>query len=545
MIPTPLLLLAAVAADYRLLDPLAVTAFDDPAAAVITATAPARIPRVRCDVVVVGGGMGGVSAAIAASNNGASVCLTEPTKWLGGQMTSQAVSALDENRFIETTGATRSYSELRRRIRVAYNGTPNPGQCWVSALCFESQAALNAIAQMLPKSVRVYLRAAPVAAAKDGDRIRSVTIYDFQSRRFTELTGAVFIDATELGDLLPLAGVPFRTGAESRAQTGEPDAPEKADPNWIQSFTYPFILQRAPGPPIPKPSTYDRDKAQFTLLHEYPENRFLQYGMFDHREGTPGSFWSYRRINAAREIAMINWPGNDVCDPGYLSADPLAQSRALQHGKQVALGFAHWIAEQAPPMLLRTDLLGTSDGLSQYPYIRESRRLEAVYVVREQDIADPDSQDVRGRFFPDSAGIALYAIDIHGCGKPQKLPQTRPFQAPFGAILANNTPNLIAGNKNIGATHLTNGAYRLHPTEWAIGEAAGFLAAESVRAKRAPLEVYRDTPALRTVQRKLIEAGHPLIWFDDIKPGDPDFVAAQWGALTGSKLLNPKTLHGR
>ena len=538
----PALLLLFLAADYRILDPLAVPAFGDPAAAVVTASAPANLLRQRCDVVILGGGMGGVSAAIAASKAGASVCLTDPTHWLGGQMTSQGVSALDENRYIETTGATRSYTELRRRIRAAYKGTANPGQCWVSLLCFEPQAGLEAIRQMLPKSVRVYLRAAPVAASRVGDRVRSVTIYDFERRHFTELTGAVFIDATELGDVLPLAGAAFRTGAESRAQTGEPDAPEQADPRSLQSFTYPFILQRAPGPPIAKPSTYDRDKSKYTLLHEYPENRFLQYGMFDKLAGTPGSFWDYRRINAAKDLAMINWPGNDVCAPDYLSADPLAAARALQLGKQVALGFAWWIAGEAPPMTLRTDLLETADGLSQYPYIRESRRLESIYVVREQDIADPNSPGARARNFPDSAGIALYPIDIHGCQKPQKLPQTKPFQVTFGSILAKNTPNLLAGGKNIGATHLTNGAYRLHPTEWAIGEAAGTLAAESVRRKRTPAQIYHDTAALRRVQRKLLEAGHPLIWFDDVRPKDPAFFQLQWATLTGSKPLNNQTL---
>jgi hypothetical protein len=541
----PTLALLFLAVDYRILDPLAVPAFGDPAAAVVTAAAPAKIPQQRCDVVILGGGMGGVSAAIAASKAGARVCLTDPTKWLGGQMTSQGVSALDENRFIETTGATRSYAELRRRIRAAYNGTANPGQCWVSLLCFEPQAGLDAIRQMLPKSVRVYLRATPVAAARDGERVRSVTIYEFENQRFTELTGTVFIDATELGDVLPLAGAAFRTGAESRAQTGEPDAPEQGDPHSLQSFTYPFILQRTPGPPIAKPSTYDRDKGKYTLLHEYPENRFLQYGMFDKLAGTPGSFWDYRRINAAKQLAMINWPGNDICAPDYLSADPLAAARALQTGKQVALGFAWWIANEASPMTLRTDLLGTADGLSQYPYIRESRRLESVYVVREQDIADPNSPSIRARDFPDSAGIGLYPIDIHGCQKPQKLPQTKPFQVPFGAILAKNTRNLLAGGKNIGATHLTNGAYRLHPTEWAIGEAAGTLAAESVRRKRSPSEIYRDTAALRAVQRKLLEAGHPLIWFDDVRPEDPDFLQLQWAALTGSRRLDNQTLHGR
>jgi hypothetical protein len=501
---------------------------------------------VACDVVVLGGGLGGVAAARAAANAGVRVCLTDPTRWLGGQMTSQGVSALDENRFIETTGAAASYAELRRRIRAAAGGLSNPGQCWVSVLCFEPKAGLDAIAAMLPASVKQFVRTAPVAAVRRGDRLRSVLLYDFERRAFTALDGAVFIDATELGDLLPLAGARFRTGAESRAQTGEPDAPEAADPRSLQSFTYPFILAHGrSGAAIAKPATYDRDRARFTLLHEYAGDRFLQYGMFDRLPGTPGSFWAYRRLNAAADLSMINWPGNDVCDPDYLSTDPLAAARAFQHGKQVALGFAWWIAQQAPPMTLRTDLLGTADGLSQYPYIRESRRLEALRMVREQDIAGPVSEGVRAIPFSDSAGIGLYPIDIHGCGKPQRLPSSKPFQIPYGALLSRDVVNLIAGGKNIGATHIANGAYRLHPTEWAIGEAAGVLAAESVRLRRAPADLYRDGAALRAVQKRLIDAGHPLVRFDDVAPEDPAFVPTQWNALTGARPVDPATLHGR
>ena len=397
---------------------------------------------------------------------------------------------------------------------------------------------------MLPKSVRLFLRAAPVAATRNGGGLRSVLIYQFDERRFTELTGVVFIDASELGDLLPLAGAAFRTGAEARSQTGEPDAPERGDSQSLQSFTYPFVLARGPsGARISKPPTYDRDVSRYTLLHEYAGNRFLQYGMFDSLSGTPGSFWAYRRLNAPADISMINWPGNDVCDPGYLSTDPLNAARALQHGKQVSLGFAWWIAQQAPEMTLRKNVLGTDDGLSQYPYIRESRRLEALRVVREQDIADPTSPDARAAPFGDSAGIGLYPIDIHGCGKPQRLPATKPFQIPFGALLSRDVHNLLAGGKNIGATHIANGAYRLHPTEWAIGEAAGTLAAEAVRLKRTPAALYRDAAALRRVQRKLIESGHPLVWFDDIAPGDPSFVEAQWTGLTQPHTLNSGSLH--
>jgi len=73
-----------------------------------------------CDIAVIGGSLGGVAAALAACDAGASVVLTEATDWLGGQATSQGVSALDEHRYIETFGATRRYAAFREAIRDHY-----------------------------------------------------------------------------------------------------------------------------------------------------------------------------------------------------------------------------------------------------------------------------------------------------------------------------------------------------------------------------------------------------------------------------------------
>jgi hypothetical protein len=550
-----ILLLAAAAADgYRTLDPLAVPAEGDARQAVVEVEKPTRAPVVRCDVVVAGGGMGGVAAALAGARGGVRVCMIEATEWLGGQMTSQGVSALDENRYIETTGATRTYQELRRRIRAAYgSAAPNPGKCWVSALCFEPKTGVAAIQQMLAPyekqgALQVMMRTAVVDAKVTGGRLESLLVYSFTTRQFTRLEGAVFIDATELGELLPLAGAGFRTGADARSETGEPEAEDAADPNALQSFTYPFVLANGgSGGTIPaKPASYDRDRGQYNFVVTYPDGHSLTYGLFDKLPGTPGSFWDYRRLIAASaDLAMINWPGNDVCDAGYLSRDPETAARALQHGKQVALGFAWWLHEQASQLVLRADVMGTADGLAQYPYIREARRMNALVTVREQDIAAPWQPGARGRSFDDTAGIGLYAIDIHGCSPRKPLPASKPYQIPMGALISRDVANLLAGGKSIGTTHVTNGAYRLHPTEWAIGEAGGTLAAYAVRHHRTPAQVYRDHAALRGVQRELLRAGHPLTWYDDVTPEAPDFFAMQWAALGSGARVNPDSLHAR
>src|SRR5262245_16696587 len=86
-----------------------------------TASGPAKQPghEFSADVIVVGGGLGGCAAALAAAKSGLRVIMTEETDWIGGQLTSQAVPP-DENPWIETFGGTLTYLELRRRIRDYY-----------------------------------------------------------------------------------------------------------------------------------------------------------------------------------------------------------------------------------------------------------------------------------------------------------------------------------------------------------------------------------------------------------------------------------------
>src|ERR671926_119918 len=111
-----------------LVDVMKVPASGDPSLAVRPVAAPVSAPVEDCEVLVAGGGTGGVAAALAAARNGRQVVLLEETDWLGGQMTSQGVCALDEHEYIESFGGTRSYYELRNRIRAHY-GELNPGDC--------------------------------------------------------------------------------------------------------------------------------------------------------------------------------------------------------------------------------------------------------------------------------------------------------------------------------------------------------------------------------------------------------------------------------
>jgi hypothetical protein len=105
-------------------------------------------------------------------------------------------------------------------------------------------------------------------------------------------------------------------------------------------------------------------------------------------------------------------------------------------------------------------------------------------------------------------------MDLHITtrGDTSKFGSTLPFQIPLGALLPQRVENLLPACKNLGVTHLTNGAYRLHPIEWNIGEAAGALAAFCTAQRRVPREVRARPALLAEFQKRLAEAGVRLEW---------------------------------
>lgn len=556
-----------------LVDVMRVPLTGDPASALVDTRRRNSAQDVACDVLIVGGGTGGVAAALAAGRMGCRVCLIEETDWIGGQLTAQGISALDEHEHIETFGGTASYYRLRTMIRDHYQrlgvgnaqADPfNPGNCWVTRLAFEPKVALASINEMLRPAVeagqiRIFLRAKIAAATVEKDAITSVEIASLVSPESWRFRPAMVIDATELGDVLPLVGAEYRVGAETVEETGEPHAQPKIPmPHCVQSFTYVFALERLPkgeSHAISRPARYDyfRSSQPYSLTIEVhggeiygEESGWLSYRVFDRLPGTKGGLWTYRRLVEATpklpdyraDITMINWPGNDYREQSVIDQEPEVMAAALQDAKYASLGFLHWLQTEAPAegdrlgapeLKLRPDVMGTSDGLCKYPYIREARRIRALKTITEQEVSANYQKGARAAHFEDSVGIGWYPIDIHRAG-PDDVGvscRTQPFQIPLGALIPMRMRNLIAASKNIGTTHITNGCYRLHPVEWNIGEAAGALAAFAIKRNVDPAAVRSAPASLREFQDLLLSEGVPLAWAIDVPLGHADFATVQ------------------
>jgi hypothetical protein len=505
--------------------------------------------ELNADVVIAGGGLGGCAAAMAALRNNLSVILTEETDWIGGQLTQQGVPP-DENPWVETYGCTKLYAEFRNAVRNYYfrnypltdtskaNKLLNPGDGYVSRLCHEPRVALAVLYEMFAPHISsgkltLLLNHKITDARVSGDQVKALQALNLYSGNKIILTAPYFIDATELGDLLPLTGTEFITGTESQKETRELHAPEKGDPENNQAFTVCFAMDFDPEKDhtIEKPSEYDfwrSYKPQMEpawtgrlLDFTYPTPSSLKPQRLDFNpEGISTApllnLWNYRRIinknNFQKDfynsdVTIVNWPQNDYLLGNLIGVSDKEFQMHVNRAKQLSLSLLYWLQTEAPRpgggygwpgIRLRKDILGTEDGLAKFPYIRESRRIKALFTVLEEHVGKENRKLVSGEKtsnkafdYYDSVGIGSYNIDLHPSikGKNYIDIPSLPFQIPLGALLPVRMKNLLPANKNIGTTHITNGCYRLHPVEWNIGESTGMLVSFSINKKILPREV--------------------------------------------------------
>ncbi len=524
------------------------------------------------DVLVVGGGLGGVAAALGALRAGRSVLMTEEFDWIGGQLTSQAVPP-DEHSWIEMFGATRSYRQLREGMRDYYRQhypltaasrawrDLNPGAGWVSRVCAEPRVGVAVLEAMLMPwegagKLRILKPYHPIAAAVDGDCVRAVTLENKRTGDRVEISAAYVIDATELGDLLPLTGTEYVTGFEAQSDTGEPSAPAKAQPDNEQAFSICFAIDHVDGDhTIDKPVNYDHFRAYQpdfwgapllswtgpnprtleTVTRSFtpnPDDDPLLVDADQRKNAGDGNLWTFRRIAARRnfvpgayasDICLVNWPMIDYMEASITDVSEAEKEKHIKAASELSLSMMYWMQTEAPRvdggygfpgLRLRGDVTGNESGLAMAPYIRESRRIRSVTRIVEQDLSHAVRGDKGAVRYRDSVGIGMYRIDLHpstGGDNYIDVPSC-PFEIPLGALLPQRMRNLLPACKNIGTTHITNGCYRLHPVEWNIGEVVGLLAGYCLEKGLEPHQVQADDRLLAGFQKVLEGQGVETRW---------------------------------
>jgi hypothetical protein len=479
------------------------------------------------EVLIIGGGTGGTAAAIQAARRGAQTILVSEFSWLGGMLTSAGVSAPDGNELAAfQTGIWGAFlQELRRRQPQGLD------HAWVSFFTYDPRIGAEIFAdwvQQLPNLHWIEERS-PVEVLKQGDRITGVRLDNLT------IQAQITLDATELGDLLPLAGVPYRWGWEYQSEWGEPSAPtapnDLTQQYPVQAPTWVVVLQDfgkgAEAPLIPEPPI--RHSKQF-------ENAWVEYGA--------EKFLNYGRLPENR--FMINWPqnGNDYAEGvGRLVQSALTKQAFLWEARwhtqrfarfiQTQLGRRYGLAEDIFPQDSQA-LAGGAYAL--HPYYRESRRLQGLVTLREQDILPlPAAQVAPLPVNPhgDVEAIALgnYANDHHYPDvefslKPKSIRwggrwTGTPFTIPYRALIPATAEGLLVCEKNISVSHIANGATRLQPVVLGIGQAAGMAAALCIEQNCQPREL-----SVRALQEALLHdptAPAAVIPLFNLPPSHPEW----------------------
>ena len=540
------------------------------------------------DLVVVGAGAGGCAAAIQGARMGARVALVEESSWIGGQMTGAAVSTMDDQRrnrsgiYREVVDRARAhYARLGRGISTCYWGAdmvafePRVGQEILADLLREAQGSGG--------SVDLFLRTRAVGAAKEGDRLVSVSF--LREGLFPlELSGKVFVDATECGDLIPLTGARYRAG--NRVSTNlDPEAN-------IQDLTQVAVVRRYPEgvPPelrVPGPPPgYEEALPRFRKVVTRDGNRWPGKYPFD----VP-SFNAYRGLpDPANPLPVssdvpetwgnvtktgLNWgndyPANGGDQPGlsilYLedravrrAVDRQALLRTLQllYYLQTELGQTDWSVDRDQGFsgpsasrwetwgLLSPDLAPILENFPPFPYVRESRRIVGVSTLTERDIRRARQVGKAWKRYPTSLALGEYPVDIHGShldrymehdlGETEAsfprtwVPSEGVFQVPFEVFVPERVDGLVAAEKNLSVSRMVNGAIRLQPIALLTGQAAGALGVLAAREGVPP----RSVDPLK-VQAVLWQGRSHLSMdrFDDVPDESPWWPGVEAATLYG------------
>ena len=505
------------------------------------------------DLVVIGGTASGVACAVRAAREGCSVLLVQHNHHIGGMLANGLMQwdalyggpraplftellGRIEKHYIDTFGKDSKEHQIMRYTHEHYPVS------WVEPHVMERECH-RLIAE--ERHVTLFLAHYPAAVEREGAKITAVTLREYDTTRDIRVTAAMFADATYEGDLLELAGVPYRVGREARSEYGEPhagkiytnttstpaprdavegrlnirpynqcegtidpDSPFSAD-RAVQAYNYRFCLSRDPANRVlpDKPAKYDREE-------------FVHY---DRKSlaTNPGP-------NQKSHMNSPILPGENAA---YPEATWPEREKVITRHRDFALGLMWFLQnDESVPEKQRTAFLEWGLAKDEFPdndhipyemYVREARRLVGRHVLTEQDnLLAPGLG--RTPIMPDSIAITDWYMDSHACTKDSRpgyrydgklilTEESRPAQIPYRALLPQGVDNLLVP-VCLSATHVAWGAVRLEPVWMATGEAAGFAAG---MAKRDGITPAALDPNL--LLRELANHGQMISFFNDLK----------------------------
>ena len=502
----------------------------------------------KVDVVVYGATPGGVCAAVAASREGASVLLLEPTRHVGGVNTG-GLCFSDSNQTVRGT-LLGLFEEWHLRVEAEYRAAGVALPYRVSEKdhrpwTYEPHVAARVTGWMLEEAGVVVRTGQPLrSVSRDGSRILGIRTES------GEWEARTFVDATYEGDLMAAAGVRWTIGREGREEYGEPlagrqypkprmavsgldgegrllplvttgdEGPVEAGDRNVMVYSFRLCVTKNPQNRVAFPAPANYDPARFEVVRRYFAREKHPVLPWDLYPLPGGKFDANNGIGKQFSMGLVG-----ACN-GWSEADAEGRRAIWEAHRQYTLEFHHFLAtDPAVPEGIRREMgelglcrdeFGETGHWSPQLYVREGRRMVGAYVISQRDI-----QEQPGK--PDPVGVSSFPIDSHDCRRvgtakvvvnegtifPVRMPGRRhgyPYQVPYRALTpkAGECVNLLVPVA-LSCTHVGMSSIRVEPTWMMLGQSAGVAAAWSAREGVAVQEV--PYPGLRG---RLIAQGQVL-----------------------------------
>jgi len=565
---------------------------------------------IETDLLIVGGNESACAAAVQAARLGVKkIVLVNDIDWLGGQFSAEGVGCPDEWTVVNGTRTNfpRSglFLEVLRRIR-AHNsltyGMASPGNAFCGTETIEPAAAAKIFEELVQPYVdggilRIVRGWQPVKVMVNESRVVGA---EFEPTKGgverLQINARLTMDASDWGDVIRLSGAKYGAGPDLKSRFEEASAPEafdEAGPQEMNPMSWCLVLRETGGKDatIPKPGTYH--PLSFTGLDKLAPwvDSDMSGGIYSPSGNSP---YTHRRLvdrwhngfAPGTEATFLNYPAQDypLCQLPQRVADALekaeagASKRNIVHltpaqrriifddVKQHALGMLYHLQTavhdrvgdfpQSFRYMQLTDEFGTADRLPPKPYIREGLRLEALYMLREQDIRAATREPMWAKVLP-TDGIFAYQfnIDFHPTRRkfdggdrngPWRnfMTPTRGWHTdtdrstfPLRGLVPVEMKGLIGAGKNIGVSSVVQSAIRLHGQMMHAGQAGATLAWLSLRDGIEPCDAASDLAKVRELQLRLVRGtGGPgiLLWpWQDLEPDDLPFEGANMLSVRG------------
>lgn len=549
---------------------------------------------IEADLLIVGGTESGCAAAVQAARMGVKkIVLVNDIEWLGGQFSAEALVAIDENTDragirhdppIPRHGAFREIIDRIEANNLKKYGVARPGNTRVITTTRPADAARVFRAWLQPYVDRGQLELRswqePARVIRAGNRVAGV---EFQSVRLPTKTlrvnAALTVDASDWGDVVKLSGADYEFGPDLKSAYGEPLAPEKRTgypQTDMNPITYCMVIKETEGDAtIPRPVRYDPENYRH---HRWPKDPLWLYGtrrIIDH--------YHFSQIQhpdmlllcfPAIDYPLDVYPGPvaralEETEPGsarrnIVELSPAQRRIVFQDAKNYSLGFLHYLQTEVHAQMedqthsyrrfQLTDEFGTDDQLPFKPYIRESRRTKAMYMMRQQDTMglNQDSANFASVMYHDSVAVWQFEYDFHPtkreflrngdpngpwrCGFRDGRTWGPPYSGrstlPVRSLIPVSTDGLLVAQKNLGYSSIVSSAVRLHDASMAVGQAVGAVAGYAILHRVAPRDIPFQRNHLINLQQSIAavpEDGQPgVLWpWRDVNAAVPEFAAIQ------------------